>query len=162
MGRCRVVTKVERHVHMSKSLVAKASTTIEVSREKVWDALVSPAAIKQYMFGAEVVSTWRAGAPIVWKGEWNGKPYEDRGVIRSVEPEVRLAYTHWSPLSGQPDTAESYHTIIIELADGPAGPGARTHVSLSQDNNPNEQTRQHSEQNWNVMLAGLKKYLERG
>jgi uncharacterized protein YndB with AHSA1/START domain len=147
---------------MSKGLVAKASTMIEVSREKVWDALVSPAAIKQYMFGAEVVSTWRAGAPIVWKGEWNGKPYEDRGVIRSVEPEVRLEYTHWSPLSGQPDVAESYHTIIIELGDDPAGPAAGTHVTLSQDNNPNEQTRQHSEQNWNVMLAGLKKYLERG
>ena len=147
---------------MSKGLVAKVSTTVSAPRKKVWDALVSPAAIKQYMFGAEVVSTWRAGAPIVWKGEWNGKPYEDRGVIRSVEPEVRLEYTHWSPLTGQPDAPESYHTITIELADDPAGPVGGTHISLSQDNNPNEESRQHSEQNWSAMLAGLKKYLDRG
>ena len=39
--------------------------------------------------------------------------------------------------------------------------GRRTRVSLSQDNNENDQAREHSEQNWKTMLEGLKKLLEK-
>jgi uncharacterized protein YndB with AHSA1/START domain len=141
---------------MSKGLVAKASTTIEASKEKIWDALVNPQAVKQYMFGTDVVSTWREGSPIVWKGEWKGKPYEDKGVIQRVQPGARLAYSHYSPLGGQPDVPESYHTVTVELT----ADGDRTRVSLSQDNNASDEARQHAEQNWSQMLAGLKKYVE--
>ena len=35
-----------------------------------------------------------------------------------------------------------------------------TRTSLSQDNNATEQTREHSEKNWNMALAGLKKVVE--
>jgi hypothetical protein len=39
--------------------------------------------------------------------------------------------------------------------------GERTRVTLSQDNNPTEQAREHSEKNWGMMLAALKQFLER-
>jgi hypothetical protein len=39
------------------------------------------------MFGANVVSDWKEGGQIVWKGEWQGKVYEDKGVILKIEPE---------------------------------------------------------------------------
>jgi uncharacterized protein YndB with AHSA1/START domain len=141
---------------MSKGIVANVSTTIRAPRSKVWDALVNPQAIKQYMFGTDVQSTWREGSPIVWKGEWKGKPYEDKGEIRRIEPGSRLEYTHFSPLAGAPDKPENYHTVAVELA----GDGPETRVSLSQDNNANDEARQHSEQNWKTMLDGLKKYVE--
>ncbi|VVB53442.1 Uncharacterised protein [uncultured archaeon] len=38
--------------------------------------------------------------------------------------------------------------------------GAQTYISLSQDNNPTEQAREHSKNNWVMMLASLKKLLE--
>ena len=38
--------------------------------------------------------------------------------------------------------------------------GPQTRVSLVQDNNPTEDARVHSEKNWGMMLAGLKKFLE--
>ncbi len=88
---------------MSKGIVANVSTTISAPKSKVWDALVNPTAIKKYMFGTDVVSDWREGSPIVWRGEWKGKPYEDKGTICHVERETRLEYTHFSPLAGQPD-----------------------------------------------------------
>ena len=141
---------------MSKGFVAKASTAIRAPRKKVWDALVNPAAIKQYMFGADVVSTWQEGSPIVWKGEWKGKPYEDKGTIQRIEPGSHLAYTHFSPLSGKPDAPGNYHTVVVELSDDAAG----SRISLSQDNNATEEARRHSEQNWNAMLAALKKHVE--
>ena len=141
---------------MRKPLVALATTTVEAPIAKVWDALVNPASIKQYMFGTNVTSEWKEGSGIVWKGEWQGKAYEDRGTILKVQPGRLLQYTHFSPLSGLPDAPEHYHTITIEFAEDRQG----TRVSLSQDNNASEQARDHSQRNWETVLAGMKKLVE--
>ena len=109
------------------------------------------------MFGATVDSDWREGSPITWKGEWKGKPYEDKGKIRKIEPRQLLQYSHYSPLSGVPDTPENHHIVTIELSEQ----GAQTRISLSQDNNPNDEAREQSEKNWKTMLEGLKKLLEK-
>ena len=102
---------------MSKNLVANATTSIGATRSRVWEALVTPAAIKKYMFGADVESDWRKGSEIKWKGGMKGKKYEDKGVILKIEPEQTLQYSHFSPLSGKPDKPENYHTITINLSD---------------------------------------------
>ncbi len=139
-----------------ENITARASTTIDKPVAIVWRALVTPETIKRYMFGATVVSDWREGSAIVWRGEWKGKPYEDKGEIVRLDPGRTLRYTHWSPLSGLPDAPENRHTVTIELA----GEGAHTRVSLSQDGNHSEQEREHSEENWKKMLEGLKKITE--
>src|SRR2546427_90916 len=83
------------------------ATTINAPLARVWDTLVDPEAIRRYMFGTTVVSDWKEGGPIVWKGEWKGKAYEDKGVILRLEPERILQYSHFSPQSGLPDTPEN-------------------------------------------------------
>jgi uncharacterized protein YndB with AHSA1/START domain len=142
---------------MANDFVAQATTTIEAPASEVWDALVDPKKIKQYMFGTNVESEWKAGSPITWKGEWQGKAYEDKGEILNVTPGRTLQYTHFSPLAGLPDTPENYHTVTIELADH----GGKTNVALEQNNNPTDEAREHSEKNWTMMLDGLKKFLEK-
>jgi uncharacterized protein YndB with AHSA1/START domain len=141
---------------MRENLVAQVSTIIDAPRAKVWDALVSSEAAKKYMFGTTVVTDWKEGSEIFWRGEWQGKSYEDKGVILRCEPGRALAYTHFSPLFGLPDTLENYHTVTIELSSA----GDQTSVSLSQDNNSTEQAREHSEKNWGTMLEALKKHVE--
>jgi len=142
---------------MARGLVATASTTIHAPVSRVWDALVDPEKIRQYMFGTNAVSEWKEGSPIVWKGVWEGKPYEDKGVILRLEPRRVLQYSHFSPLAGVPDKPENYHTVTVELS----GDGDQTKVKLSQDNNSTEQERKNSEKNWTMMLDGLKKLVER-
>jgi len=139
------------------NLIARSSIVIDALPAKVWKALVTPAAIKQYMFDTNVTSDWKEGSPITWKGEWQGKAYEDKGVIRQFKPNQALQYTHFSPLAGLPDRPENYHTVTIQLSPD----GNRTRVSLTQDNNPTEDARSHSEKNWEMMLEGLKKFVEK-
>jgi len=136
---------------------ANAAISINSSKREVWDALVNPVAIKQYMMGADVESGWREGSEIIWKGEFDGKKYEDKGVILKIEPEKTFQYSHFSPMSGKPDVPENYHTVTIYLADG----ADRTEVTLTQDNNTDEKSPLQSEKNWAVMLEGLKKYVEK-
>ena len=141
---------------MAENLTATATTTINAPKSAVWDALVTPEAIKEYMFGTNVVSDWREGGRIVWKGEWQGKAYEDKGVILKYEPDRVLQYSHFSPLSGAPDVQENYHTVTIKLDNA----GAQTRVSLTQDKNGSEEEREHSQKNWEMMLKGLKSFVE--
>lgn len=138
------------------NLVARAAQTIDAPGDKVWQALVTPDAIRQYMFGTTVTSDFMQGSRITWKGEWQGRPYEDHGVIKEATPGRRLQYTHFSPQSGLPDVPENYHTVTIDLTST----GSGTTVSLTQDNNKTDEERDHSEKNWEMMLQGLKKYLE--
>ena len=49
---------------MAENLTATASTTINAPKSEVWDALVTPEAIKEYMFGTDVSSEWREGSGI--------------------------------------------------------------------------------------------------
>ena len=142
---------------MATDHVAKVSATVNAPAAKVWEALVNPSVIKQYMFGTNVTSSFKEGAPITWKGEWEGKPYEDKGVILRMAPGRQLQYTHFSPMAGLPDKPENYHTVTIDLA----ADGAKTKVSLSQDKNPTREAREHSEKNWSMMLEGLKKVVEK-
>ena len=142
---------------MSKQdLIAKASTTLDAPIERVWEALTNPKLIKQFMFGTEAVSDWKAGSPIVWKGIWQGKSYEDKGTILKIEPPHLLQYSHFSPLSGVPDLPENYHTLTYVLTTR----GAKTLVELSQDNNASDEEVQHSTGMWEQLLVSLKKVLE--
>ena len=141
---------------MKHDLVAKVSSTVQAPVGEVWQALVTPKTIKEYMFGATVKSDWKVGSKITWKGQWKGRSYEDKGEILEIEPQHLLSYSHFSPLTGKPDAPENYHTVTIELSKQPKG----TLVTLSQDNNATEEERKHSQQNWKMMLEGLKKVVE--
>jgi uncharacterized protein YndB with AHSA1/START domain len=142
---------------MMADYLATAETEIDASRARVWAALTDPEQIKEYMFGSQVVTDWKQGSPIIWKGEYEGKEYEDKGEIVEIEPERRLKVTHFSPSSGEEDRPENYHTLLYELEER----GGRTHVSLSQDNNASKEAAEHSRANWEKMLAGLKQVVER-
>ena len=141
---------------MTENLIAKASITIQAPAAKVWDALTQPDLIKQYFFGSDVVTDWKVGSPIFYRGEWQGRSYEDKGTVLEVERNKRLVSTHWSPLSGVPDTPENYHTVTYALQEHDGS----TDVTILQDHNASEEERQHSEQNWQMVLAGLKKLVE--
>jgi uncharacterized protein YndB with AHSA1/START domain len=137
-------------------LVAVAEIDVNAPRARVWAALTEPDQIKRYMFGSEVVTDWKPGSDIVWKGEYDGKPFEDKGEVVEIDAERRLKVTHFSPLSGQPDKPENYHTLTYELSES----GRATHVTLSQDNNASADEAEHSKENWSMMLKGLKQVVE--
>ena len=140
----------------SLNLVAKAKIEIDASVEIVWDALVNPETIRKYMFGTTVVTDWKSGSRIIWKGEGQGKHYEGKGRILQVKPEHLLQYTHLSAATGQADLPENYQTVTIELTDT----GDKTFLSLKQDRSGSEIEQKDSEKSWRMMLTKLKDLLE--
>lgn len=136
--------------------VATAETDISAPPARVWSALTDPAQIKRYFFGSEVETDWKPGSSIVWNGEYQGTAYQDKGQIIEAEAERRLVVTHFSPMSGQPDVPENYHTMTYVLEPR----GEQTHLTLTQDNNASEEEAAHSRDNWAAMLTALKNLIE--
>lgn len=141
---------------ISTNNIAKADTMIEAPVDKVWDALINPEMIKKYMFGTTVISDWKEGSKIIWKGEWEGKQYEDKGKILNMALKKQLQYSHFTPSPGIADVPENYHIVTIDLEEREG----QTVVTLTQDNNADEKVKEHSEKNWKRMLASLKRLLE--
>jgi uncharacterized protein YndB with AHSA1/START domain len=137
--------------------VATARIEIEATAERVWDAMTDPEQVKAYMFGADVDSDFQPGSPITWRGEWEGKPFEDKGEVIAAEPGRLLEVTHWSSMSGKEDRPENYHRVRYELAES----DGRTSVELTQDGNDSLEAAEHSAKNWQAMLDGLKKVAEK-
>ena len=139
------------------SHVARASIDVQAGPDKVWRALTDAKMIKEYLFGTEAVSDWKVGSPIIYKGVWQGKVYEDKGKILEMVPNRLLKSTYWSGMSGLEDKPENYNTVTYELAEH----GGRTTVTVSQDNNPTRESADHSQANWALVLKGLKDLLEK-
>ena len=141
---------------MNKKFTAKVVISIKAPALKVWDALTKPELIKQYLFGTQVTTDWQVGSPITYEGVWEGKSYKDKGTILQVEQGRLLVSTFWSALAGLPDVPENYQTISYELS----AEGSGTKLTLTQDNNNTQEDANHSEQNWKMVLEGMKKLLE--
>jgi uncharacterized protein YndB with AHSA1/START domain len=131
---------------------ATAQTDVAVPPERVWAALTDPEQIATYMQGSKVTTTWEVGSPITWAGEYDGRPYEDKGEVLTYDEPRVLSVTHYSPMMGQPDEPENYHTLVYTLT--PNGDG--THLELTQDGNESEEQAEQFSQNWQGMLDGLK------
>ena len=137
-------------------LVARQSVFIRAHPGIVWQALTDPELIRQYLFGTEAVSDWKVDSPIRYRGVWEGKSYEDKGVVLRAEPGKLLETTYWSSMSGLPDVPKNYKKVTYRLRPEKGG----TLLTVIQDNNTSEEERAHAEGNWRLVLEGLKKVVE--
>ena len=141
---------------MPTDLATQVSTTIDARPAKVWEALTTPDLIKQWFFGVDTETDWAEGSPIVHRGEYQGRPYEDTGTIVKVDPERLLVHTHWSPVSELPDRPENYQEVSWGLSER----DGQTELTVTEVNLPSEEAKAVSEQGWRTALAGLKDLLQ--
>jgi uncharacterized protein YndB with AHSA1/START domain len=138
-------------------LSTTSSITIDASVEDVWKALTTPELIKQWFFAVDTETDWKVGSPLVHRGEYQGKPYVDKGEIVRFDPPKLLVHTHWSDLSGKPDSPEHYQEVTWALSDRDGA----TELTISERNLPSEEAKAVSEEGWKTVLNNLKDLLER-
>jgi uncharacterized protein YndB with AHSA1/START domain len=141
---------------MTNRLTLHTSISINAPKSKVWMALIDPEQVKKYFFGTILKSDWKVGSAITFSGEWEGKPYMDKGTILEIEMEKILKYNYWSSFSGTEDKPENYANIGYYLEEK----NGETVFSISQDGIKTKEARDHSEQNWKMVMNNLKELLE--
>ena len=118
--------------------------------------ITNPAKVKQYMFGTDMTADWKVGGKITYKGEWEGKAYEDGGIILELVPEKILKSTYWSSMSGNENTPENQMVVTYKLEPKEGS----TLMTVIQDNNKTEESAEHSGSNWQMVLESMKKLAE--
>lgn len=139
-----------------EELTLNVSVDINAPAAIVWQGLTDAEMIKKYFFGTQAISDWQEGSPLIFKGEWQGKEYMDKGTILKSEPGKLLKYKYWSSMSGMEDKPENYANITYQLKPQ----GGQTLLTVTQEGIKTEEQKQHSEQNWKMVLDGLKNLLE--
>ncbi len=141
---------------MNDTLILKTSISLSATKAKVWDALTTPDQIKKYFFGTDAVSDWKVGSPLIFKGVWEGKEYEDKGFILELEKDKFFKYSYWSSFSGTDDLPQNYANVSYALLEE----SGKTILTITQDGIKTKEQLVHSETNWKAILENLKKLLE--
>ncbi|SIO03031.1 SRPBCC family protein [Chitinophaga niabensis] len=139
---------------MKGNLISETSVSIKASAARVWKAITDPQSIKQYLFGTKVTSDFKEGSEITYEGEFEGKSYKDKGVIRKMEPGKIFQSTFLS--GAKEDKPENYNLVTFRLVEEEG----KTVVTLSQDNIASEKEKEHSDGNWSAVLKKLKEVVE--
>ncbi len=141
---------------MENTFTASVVLVFKAPANKVWEGLTTPEMIKEYFFGTNAISDWKVGSPLLFRGEWEGKPYEDKGIILQSEKPVLFQYSYLSSWSGLEDNPENYATITYQLKET----NGATELTITQSGVASEEAKTHSEENWKQVLDGLKKMIE--
>lgn len=141
---------------MNASCTADVKMRINANPERVWTALTDPNEIRKYLFGTTTITNWQVGGPIRFVGEWDGKPYEDKGSVLAVEHLKLIRFTYWSSMSGLADVPENYVVVTYQLESD----NGNTNFTLTQENCRSEEARQHAEENWAMAIGTLKRLAE--
>ncbi len=102
---------------MNKAIIIEEEVDFNFSNEQVWDLLTNPEITKHYMYGCEVLSEWKVGSPIIWKGiteDGAGVIYV-KGVILEIEKKKKVTFTMFDPNKGMKDKLENYVNLTYEL-----------------------------------------------
>jgi uncharacterized protein YndB with AHSA1/START domain len=94
---------------------------IRAPASKVWQALTLPALVKQWQYGSDLVTTWEPGASIVFRNEWNGQVFEQKGTVVEFTPLTRLKYSLYFPRPDLPDRPENRFLMTYELSESGEG-----------------------------------------
>lgn len=142
---------------MKNNITGRVELEINAPVEKVWEALTKPEIIKQYFFGTNTFTDWKMGSPIIFRGEWEGKTYEDKGTILEVDKYKMIKYDYWSSMSGIEDKPENYVIITYHLTQV----DSKTKLVITQENIPDEKMKEHSEENWKKIMTDMKRLVEK-
>jgi len=94
-----------------------STVTIQAPAQKVWLALTRPDLVKQWQYGSDLLTTWEIGTPIVFRNEWNGQVFEQKGTVLEFSPVSRAKYSLFFPRPGVEDIPANYFSMTYELTE---------------------------------------------
>jgi uncharacterized protein YndB with AHSA1/START domain len=140
---------------MKNTLTAKVTAIFNAPIEKIWDALTNPELVKQYFFGTKLVADWKVGGTIYFRGVWEDKPYEDKGLVQTYEANKTLSYLYRSSWDTLPDVLDNYLLVTYTVEKTNEG----TQLTITQQSATEEKAKD-SENNWNGIMEGMRKVVE--
>jgi uncharacterized protein YndB with AHSA1/START domain len=123
---------------------AVATRMIAAPAHKVWEALTNSEIIQRYLSNTEVISDWKIGSTIIYRGEWAGKQFEDTGTIINMIPLELLEMIY-----------DNNQKLIFRLMSEDDG----TRLIITQENIATEEEKDLTQANWYTALSKMREIL---
>ena len=139
--------------NMAKNL---STLTLHTTVQKVWDALINPELVKQWQYGSNLVTDWKVGSSIRFSTPWEGKTFEQWGIVLEMIPHKKISYSLFAPAPGREDKPENYFIMNFSLTE--VNGNVKLEI-IQEDNRPGaKQEAVQGEEN--PVLKGLKALIE--
>ena len=102
---------------------------VAASPAAVWETLTTPALVKRWQYGSDLVTDWAVGGPIRFTLQWDGGLFEQWGTVLEFDRPRQLSYSLFAPRPDLVDVPENYFTMTYQLT--PLDDGG-TRVSITQ------------------------------
>ncbi len=151
--------KIQMNImQLDNDLISSQSIIINASPDKVWETLTNPSLISQYLFGAQTITSWTVGSDIVFKINFEGEEFTDKGIVVENIPNTTLKYKYWSGFCGLEDKPENYSIVSYNIEK--MG-NDRSKLEWIQKGFADEQSRTNSENSLVTILEKIKFIAER-
>lgn len=140
-----------------KNLSIEKEIFIEAKPSTVFEALTNSEKIIQYLPLKEVISDWKVGSEVLYKGELEGVPFTDFGTIDILEPNEKFQYTYWSTNHGTERLPANHLTICYSISNSENG----TLLKVEHTNFKSEEMHTVMLNLWDFLLGSLKGFVEK-
>ncbi len=142
-------------------MVIKEVITFKSNLKRVWDLVTNPEMTKQYMFGCEILSDWKIGNPVTWKGkiEEGKEVVYVKGEIIEYEKERKVTFSTFDPNMGIADVSANYVNLTYELI--PQENGCKLIITQGdfQGVDNSEKRFEEAKQGWKMVLPMMEKII---
>lgn len=153
-----VARLADRRTHLEDQVKTTDSIVkILAPASKVWRALTEPELVKQWQYGSDLLTTWEPGTPIVFRNEWNGQVFEQKGTVLEFVPASRLKYSLFFPRPDLQDVPENHFFMTYELTESG---GLTTLLFRQEDPRPAPPSAPSGGDDGPDVLASLKELVE--
>jgi len=130
---------------------------INASLNLVFDMLTNSKEIIKYFPLQEVISDWKIGSTVLYRGAVGPNKFTDYGIIEIMSRPYEYKYSYWSDNHGTERKPENYLSISYTLSKVEGG----TLLKLKQSNLRSKEMFQVMNDNvWDFLLNNLKKHVE--
>jgi uncharacterized protein YndB with AHSA1/START domain len=144
-------------VETGKVKTSDSRVEIIAPKRKVWLALTVPDLVKQWQYGSDLLTTWEVGTPIMFRNEWDGGVFEQKGNVLEFVPESRLKYSLFVPRPDLQDIPEHYFFMTYELTQSE---GVTSLLVRQEDPRPSQPNESPGEDEGPDVLSWLKELVE--
>ena len=125
--------------------------------EKVWDTVTTPALVKLWQYGSDLLTSWEPGSNIRFTTAWGGKIFEQWGKVLEYQPNTLVKYSLFAPRPDLEDRPEHYFIMSYVLSEE----NSQTKLQIIQEDNRPGASQEAPQGEENPVLKSLKDLAEK-
>ena len=145
-----------KQIKNEKNLITETSVSVDATSAQVWIALTTPKMVNKYLMETDVTTEWKERSVITYSGEYERKKCPNKGIIKKIDPEIIMQSTYWRSMGGKEDKPENNNLVIYNIPKR----DDKTLITLSHNNNVTGKEKEHSTENWKMVVKKLKEVFE--